>query len=298
MALTAMLRICYRLFVGVALLVTTGWAGPRVASEYRDYRIHLSPWRPSGSVANGILVPVRINSGALLHLVLDSGASGITLNSNAARQLRLETVAETRIAGLGKGRDVVARIARADSVAIGELQFQDCLVNIVTGELTREADGVIGTRFFEAFRILLDASARELRLEAFPEQHNTGENNPEHLLFVRARVNGNEEGLFLVDTGSAVTSLASDVAWPSAMTGTTANLAGVAGAIPEAKQLAPVSLEIGGRKVVEHKPVALNLEAISRRNGIKVAGILGYSVLSRTRVTFDYREGRVELSSR
>lgn len=293
-----MLRICYRLFVGVALLVTTAMADQRVVSEYRDYRIRLSHWRPSGSAAAGILVPVRINNGSLLHLVLDSGASGITVNGNTGRQLRLETLAETGISGFGKGRDAVAHVARADSVSVGDLQFEDCLILIAPRELTRDADGVIGTKFFEAFRIQLDAGARELRLEAFPEPRNTGEVNPDHLLFVRARVNGNEEGLFLVDTGSAVTSLASDVQWPCAITGTTTNLAGVAGALPEVKQLAPVSLEIGGRKVVEHKPVALNLEAISRRNGIKVAGILGYSVLSRTRVTFDYREGRVDLSSK
>ena len=82
------------------------------------------------------------------------------------------------------------------------------------------------------------------------------------------------------------------------MRGTTTNLAGVSGALPEARHLAPISLEIDGRKMVEREPVALNLEAISRRNGVKVAGILGYSVLSRTRVTFSYREGRVEFSSR
>ena len=286
------------MFVGVALLVTPSWAEQRVVSEYRDYRIHLSTWRPSGSVAAGVLVPVRINNSALLHLVLDSGASGIALHRHAARLHRLVPVAEPRIAGFGKGRDVAARVSRADSVAVGDLQFEDCLINIVPGELTRDADGVIGTKFFEAFRIRLDATARELKLEAFPEQRNTGEINPDHLLFVRARVNGNEEGLFLVDTGSAVTSLASDVQWPRAISGTTTNLAGVAGALAEAKQLAPVSLEIGGRKVVDHKPVALNLEVISRRNGIKVAGILGYSVLSRTQVTFDYREGRVDLSSK
>lgn len=295
---TVMLRICYSLLFGATLMASGAWAGQRVASDYRDYRIPLNIWRPTGVTAMGVVVPVRIDGGRPLRLVLDSGASGITISNQTARELQLGARVEAKVTGFGRGRETVAHLGVAESVVIGDLRFEDCPIRVVGDSLTRGADGVIGTDFFGAFRIRLDAAAKELRLEAFREPQASAESRASHLLFVKATVNGQGEGLFLVDTGSAVTSLASDVRWPRAMAGNTMNLTGVSGEVPEAKYLAPVSLEIEGKKVVERQPVALNLEAISRRNGIKVAGILGYSVLSRTGVTFDYREGSVALSSR
>ena len=293
-----MLRICYKLLLSVALLASAAWAGQRVASDYRDYRIALSIWRPTGVTAMGVVVPVRLDGGRVLRLVLDSGASGITISNKTARELQLGTLVETKVTGFGEGLNVVGHVGFVDSVVIGDLRFEACPIRVVANDLARRADGVIGTDFFGAFRIRLDPAGRELRLEAFTEEQSGPRNRSNHLLFVKATVNGNAEGLFLVDTGSAVTSLASDLPWPSAMAGNTMNLIGISGDVPEARYLAPVSLEIDGKKVVERQPVALNLAAISRRNGITVAGILGYSVLSRTGVTFDYREGSVALSSR
>jgi hypothetical protein len=163
---------------------------------------------------------------------------------------------------------------------------------------TSGADGVIGMNVFREFRIRMDAGSKELLLEAFPEPPATDSTSGDELLFVRAKVNGRDEGVFLVDTGSALTSLASDVQWPSAPSSLRdVALTGATGEV-SATRLAPVSLEVGNWRVLERAPISLDLSHVSRINGLKVAGILGYSVLSRGPVVIDYRERRVELGAR
>lgn len=290
-----MLRIGYRLCVAAMLLSSAAAAEQRLASGYRNYSIRLTAWRPASMATAGVLVPVRINDGRTLRLLLDSGAAGIVLSERTARELGLEAIAEGRIVGLGDGAARKATSALARTVSIGELQFSDAVVQVLPEHLTREADGIIGMKVFEAFRIRLDAPARELRLEAFAEPAPLHNAEAGHLLYVRAKINGNSEGLFLVDTGSAVTSLGNDLRWPAAPAGGTLTLEGAGGQIGGAKKLAPVSLEIGGKRVIVREPIALNLDSISHHSGVKVAGILGYSSLSKVPVTFNYRDGLVEL---
>ena len=282
-----MLRICYRFALGVALLASPAISQQQLTSDYHDYSIRLTPWRPVSSESAGVLVSVRVNGTRTLRLVLDSGASGITLSRKTAKALGIVPEGEAQVAGLGEIRQVAT--AAMPPMTIGALSITGSPVHVTPESLTRGADGIIGLDVFEDFRIRLDAGAHELRLEAFPEKPSHPASHGGHLLFVRARING-AEGLFLVDTGAAVTSLASDFAWP-AQPGTR-TLTGASGMV-EGKRLAPVSLEVAGVRVVERNPVTLDLAQISQRNGVKVAGILGYSLISRTPVTVDYREGLV-----
>jgi predicted aspartyl protease len=289
-----MLRICYRLVVGALLLASAGVAEQRVSSDYRDYVVRLTPWRTLNGRTSGALVQVRINNGKTLRLLLDTGASGITLDERTARKQPMLDVADTEVSGVGAAAR--ARLMLASRVQIGELEVADCPVRVMARLATPEADGVIGMDVFQEFRIRLDAGARELRLEAFGERPvRTVDSDP--LLFVRARINGKDEGMFLVDTGSAVTTLASDVQWPAMPFHGEMALRGAGGEVAGTR-LAPVSLQVGDWKVLEREPVAVDLTRVSRINGVKVAGILGYSVLSRGPVVFNYRDRLVELGSR
>jgi predicted aspartyl protease len=289
-----MLRICYRLVVGALLLVSAGAAEQRVSSDYRDYVVRLTPWRTLNGRTSGALVHVRINSGKTLRLLLDTGASGITLDERTARKQQLLDIADTQVSGVGAADR--ARLMLASRVQIGELEVADCPVRVMARLATPEADGVIGMDVFQEFRIRLDAGARELRLEAFG-QRPLRTVDSDHLLFVRARINGKDEGMFLVDTGSAVTTLASDVQWPAMPVRGEMALSGAGGEVAGTR-LAPVSLQVGDWKVLEREPIAIDLSRVSRINGVKVAGILGYSVLSRGPVVFNYRDRLVELGSR
>jgi predicted aspartyl protease len=290
----------------------------RLESPYKSYRIELTPFQPSQARPEGILLPVRINNGRTLHLLLDSGAHGITVAAHAARRLGLEQVAESRINGLGGGGPVSAVVTIAKSVAIGDLRLGNCIVEVMPSDLTRGADGVIGMNLFEAFEIRLDARSGKLELEPFsdrlPAFENEGANlspwiaydrrvteiSPpvamaygfQHFLMVKARVN-EHEGLFLFDTGSAVTSLAKEIAPPAPQRLDFLPFLGASGAVSGAFRLSPVILRIAGKDYTEKEPVALDLSQISQRQGVRISGILGFSALRRAPVTINYRDGLV-----
>lgn len=292
-----MLRIGYRLAAATALLASAAFAEPRVISEYRNYNLRLISWRPLDTKVSGLLVPVRINQSRPLRLLLDTGATGIVLSKQAARTLQLEPASAESLTGFGTATPRTVPVTLAQTIEIGDLTLTNCEVRVLPEIPARDADGIIGLDVFEEFRIHLDAATRTLRLEAFPQRQTAEPAAHDHLLFVHARVNGKTDGLFLIDTGSALTSLASDLPWPAAVIGGETSLNSASGPVA-AKRLAPISLEIAGQKLVEREPVALNLESVSRLNGIKVAGILGYSLLSRAPVTVSYRDRLVQLGHR
>ena len=286
----------------------------RVATGYRDYAIPLKPYQPHGMLPAGLLAPVEINGGKPLWLVLDSGGTGIMIGAKAARKLGLEMFSETRISGVG-GSVVGGAVTVAKSVQVGDLVLENCAVDVTPESLAQGADGVIGMDVFEAFRIRLDSKARLLHLVPF-ETMPTEDSHPNrwisfdrsaeaspptqaygfrHFLLLKARVQGGKTGLFLVDTGSAVTSLAKGVASPTMGIPADMALSGAGGAVSGVFRISPIVVEVAGRVVGDGDPVVMDLDEISRRQGVQISGILGYSVLRKSTVTFNYRDGLVEL---
>ncbi len=289
----------------------------RLASGYRPYTVALKAYQPHGLIPAGLLTPVSINGGKILWLVLDSGASGIVINPKAAKRLDLDIVSETQITGLGGGA-VGGAMGVAHTVRVGEhFQLENCAVEVLSGTFAEGADGVIGMDAFEAFQIRLDARSRTLELTPFesgPPEVGTGrwigydrtENSDQpshaygfrHFLLLRARVQGGKAGLFLVDTGSAVTSVARGTSGPPMGVASAMLLNGATGAVEGIFRISPLVLEVAGRTVGERDPVSMDLDEISRRQGVQISGILGYSVLRQSTVTINYRDGLVALGPR
>ena len=185
----------------------------RLASPYVAYRLPLSGFRPQGSALAGMLVAARINGSRPVRLLLDTGARGIVIDSGTARKLDLETVAASRLGGFGDAGKGESRVALARSVTFGDLAFEDCLVEVAGQSLTAGADGMIGADVFERFRIGVDGRAGVLQLAPFDDSPRAGSQASVpavgigKLLLVKVRVQGGSEGLFLVDTGAAFTTV-------------------------------------------------------------------------------------------
>ena len=206
----------------------------------------------------------------------------------------------------------------AHTVRVGEhFQLENCAVEVLSSTFAEGADGVIGMDAFEAFQIRLDAHTRTLELTPFesgpPEVgasrwmgYDRTENADQpshafgfrHFLLLKARVQGGKAGLFLVDTGSAVTSVARGTAGPPLGAATAMPLNGATGAVEGIFRISPLVLEVGGRTVGEREPVSMDLDEISRRQGVQISGILGYSVLRQSTVSINYRDGLVSLGAR
>jgi len=274
-----------------------GRAAGRLASAYTTYRVPLSGFHPASARQDGLLVAVRINGGKTLHLVLDTGARGIFVDARATKNLGLEPIVESRVAGFGAGEAAESQVALARSLAIGDLAFENCLIQVSRQSMTAGADGILGAGVFERFRMRVDVHSHAMDLTPI-EQPLQGEIGripaigQRNLLLVRTAV-ADREGWFLLDTGAAFTTLARDLV-PSAFQGSTApELVGARGAVTGAYRLGPLSLAVGRKSLVDMTPVALDLAPLSRREGIEISGVLGYAALSKGPFTIDLSRGLV-----
>jgi tetratricopeptide (TPR) repeat protein len=275
----------------------------RLASPYVAYRLPLTGFRPLSSAQDGILVAARINGAKPLRLLLDTGARGIALNPHAARDLALETIVASALSGFGDDPAGESRLALAHTIAFGDLTFEECLVEISARSLTTGADGVIGADIFRDFQIGVDARAGLLQLSPFDDLSKEAPRTPvpavgiRNLLLLKTRVEGGKEGLFLVDTGAAYTAVARDYLPATQQTGNSVALQGVRGPLAGAFRAGPLTLQVAGLPLVETAPLAMDLRPISQLEGIDIAGILGYSTLSKSPFTLDLRHGTVVFSA-
>jgi len=266
-----------------------------LSSPYTSYDLKLTGFYPRDATAAGVTVTVRINGGKPLRLVLDTGARGISIRESAARDARLVLGPESRIQGFERGSSP-AHMAVAESIAFGDLTYRDCPVAVSSMDVASGADGVMGTALFQEFEVRLDAGARMLRLQPYRDAVEPGIRvyGLDGLLVVKARVNRDREGLFLIDTGSAYTAVDSKLAKRWGAVPAAVALQGVAGLVTRGFRVAPVELEIDGRKMHDPSGVAVDLGAVSDREGVEFAGLIGYSVLGKSPLILNYRDGMID----
>ena len=267
-----------------------------LSSAYADYRIPLGGFRPAGSGERGLVVAVRVNGGRPLRLVLDTGARGILIHASAARDLGLEALVEAEVGGFGVGGAIKSTLSLARSLSLGDLEFRDCLVEVSANRIAAGVDGVLGPSLFERFVVRIDPRSQILQLTARKENEAPRGDQAvglDRLLLVRAEVASGRAGWFLLDTGAAFTAVAADSVTPVARSGDLqlAGLQGIAGA----SRISQVWLRVAGKAMADSEAVALDLAGLSRKEGIEISGILGYSALSRWPLTIDFRTGRVQI---
>jgi tetratricopeptide (TPR) repeat protein len=267
-----------------------------LASAYQPYRIQLSSLPVGGLVLNA-----RINGGSDLRLILDTGATGVTLNASAGRNAGLEFLAPAALTGFGSAAANPARVALASSFETGPFKIANLVVEVSETDLTRDADGIIGLDVFQDFLMRLDPAARRLDLSPLDQQDAGASCNDctqayriGHLLLVRGQVGGHGEGYFILDTGSPYTMISQKLVPQS---GRTAMMTGAQGYQHVALPADPVTLRLGSRHLWGFEYATLDTEKISSSSGTSIAGAIGYSLLRNLSLTINYRAGLVKLSA-
>lgn len=114
-------------------------------------------------------------NGTHTNMMLDTGASGITVNRRIAERAGITKLTETKIWGVGdKGRRN-AYIGTAQSIRIGELEFQDCPVEVMESRSVAGEDGLIGADVFEDFLVEIDFPVEKLKLSELPKRPGQGD---------------------------------------------------------------------------------------------------------------------------
>jgi tetratricopeptide (TPR) repeat protein len=124
----------------------------------------------------GYGLSVEIN-GHKTSLMLDTGAGGILVKRSIAERAGISKVVATQIGGIGDRGDKSGFVGVADSIKIGELEFQNCFVAVEESYSVVGEDGLIGADVFEHFLVDIDFPHEKLKLSELPKRPGeSGEN--------------------------------------------------------------------------------------------------------------------------
>ncbi len=111
---------------------------------------------------------VKLN-GRNARLQIDTGVDGLIVTRSVAQHAGLKPFSETEMGGVGDQGNKPGYNAYADTIRIGNLEFQDCAVRVLDSRNAMEdADGLIGMDVFSQFLVTLDYPMRKLLLGPLP----------------------------------------------------------------------------------------------------------------------------------
>jgi tetratricopeptide (TPR) repeat protein len=115
----------------------------------------------------GYGLSVALN-GTKTKLMLDTGASGILVDRGVAERAGITKLAETKVGGIGDQGKKNAYFGIAKSIQIGDLEFEDCTVEVLESRSVAGRDGLIGANVFHDFLIDMNFPREKLKLVNSP----------------------------------------------------------------------------------------------------------------------------------
>jgi tetratricopeptide (TPR) repeat protein len=274
----------------------------------------------------GYGLKVKLND-ATAHLLLDTGATGIVVNSKIAEKAGIHSVVQQKLGGIGDKGAAGGFIGFVESIQVGDLEFENCYVDVVDSKKSVPADGLIGADVFSHFLVDIDFPDEKFKLSELPklteqpaeaatlDTHIASTYHlrdryiaPEmksytqifrfgHMLLIPVSVNDHPYKLFLIDTGSFDNTITPDAARESTKIYSDSNLhvTGLSGQVKEVYLAEDVSLAFAHfkqRKTI----VAFDLKTVSDSAGTEVSGTLGFGMLYMLDIRIDFRDGLVQFT--
>lgn len=141
----------------------------RLVSRLTSTETPLKPMLIDPTHFHGFGLIVKIN-GQSSKLLLDTGASGLLINKKLAQKAGIEPLVTTKVSGIGDKGDAGAYVGYADSIKVGDLEFQHCLVEVSDKRSILDDDGLIGADVFSHYLVTLDFLSQKLKLEELPQR--------------------------------------------------------------------------------------------------------------------------------
>ncbi len=116
----------------------------------------------------GVVVSVTLNGAVKTALVVDTGASLVTISRNVATQLGIpeKGIGKIKI-GLADGKTITAAAVILDSVEVGGYEVKNVMAAIVEQPPAPGVDGLLGMSFLGNFLVKIDSNGNRLVLEKF-----------------------------------------------------------------------------------------------------------------------------------
>ena len=141
----------------------------RLAGKVEQTETKLETVYAAARRMRGIGLSAKLN-GHGVRLLLDTGAGGILVSRNVAEKAGLVRISSVHIGGIGDKGLQTGYTAVADSIRVGELEFQDCVVRVSDKGSVTEEDGLIGADVFGAYLIDIDLPGMRLKLSPLPKR--------------------------------------------------------------------------------------------------------------------------------
>jgi len=260
-------------------------------------------------------------------LLLDTGASGILVNSKIAERAGVQRVVEQNVKGIGDAGGASGYVGYVDSIEIGELKFQNCYVRVVEKKSALGEDGYIGADVFAHFLVDINFPDAKFKLSELPklpdepaeeaslDSHPTSTYHPRdryiapemkeytrifrfgHTLLVPTSVNEHPYKLFLLDTGAFDDTITPEAARETSKVYSDDRLRvkGFSGQIKDVYVAEDVTLAFGHFKQ-RRSLVSFDMVNTSNSIGTEVSGTLGFGMLYLLDIKIDYRDGLVDFN--
>jgi tetratricopeptide (TPR) repeat protein len=299
--------------------------GPRpchLAATVNEAEIGLDRLLTDPTRIRGYGLGVKVN-GVSSKLLLDTGAGGILINRNTAERAGIKPISRHDVRGIGDRGAQAGFVGYADSVKIGNLEFQNCWISVVDKTSVAGVDGLIGAVFFDDFLVDLDFPREKLKLSHLPLRPGDpapgAEASPEkvefhdryvstemksftpvyrfgHDLLVSTQLNDLPPKLFLLDTGAFRNTISPSAAREvtSVSTDSNARVRGLSGTVEKVFRADEFTIHFGRLREKNQDTVSFDLKRISDSIGTEVSGILGFATLTVLEIKINYRDGLVD----
>jgi tetratricopeptide (TPR) repeat protein len=269
---------------------------------------------------------VKVN-GVSSRLMLDTGAGEIVVDRKIAEKAGIKSIVDVKLSGIGDKGGAAGYLGHADKIQIGDLEFDDCFVQVVSGRSVLGDDGLIGTNVFRHFLVDIDMPNEKFKLSELPPipnesageislgSHATTQRQlhdryipPEmkdyskifligHALLIPASVNSFPKELFLIDTGSFDNTLSVAMAKRVTKISQSENqVKGLSGDVKNVYRASKATIVFSHFKQDREDLITFDLTHLSDSLGTEVSGVLGFAMLRLLDIKIDYRDGLVNFT--
>jgi tetratricopeptide (TPR) repeat protein len=298
--------------------------GCRLPTAVKNTQTDLLPIMHDARISTGFGLPVKVN-GTPSTLLLDTGAGGILISKRIADKAGIRKIIDNKVGGIGDAGDQAGYLGYATSIRIGDLEFQDCYVQVMEKRFSDSEDGLLGADVFSDFLVDLDFPNHTVRLSQLPEdpsqpatpaaldseaeltrQPHDKYIAPEmksfspvyrigHDLLLPTKVNDKGPVLFMIDTGSVQNLIALDLARAVGKVGETdtARIKGISGEVKKVYRAQDVILQFSGYRQRMNTMLSLDMSNMSDDAETEISGIYGFEMLHMLEIKIDYRDGLV-----
>jgi tetratricopeptide (TPR) repeat protein len=271
----------------------------------------------------GLKIQVNDAKGTLL---LDTGATGILINRKLAAKAGVESIVKTDIHGIGDKGAALGYVGIANSIKIGDVEFQGCLVHVVDRSSVVDEDGLIGADVFNHFLVDINFPDRKFNLTPLPPMPPPSDtekalvakypkiarfrdrtSSPEfkdftpvyrfgHMLLIPTRINELPSKLFLIDTGAFSDTVSPDAAREATKVHSDSHMQvkGLNGSVKNVFSADELTLTFSHFRQPARDMVAFDTSGMSRGTGTEISGTLGFAMLYQMDLKIDYRDGLVD----